>query len=145
MAPSKRFQPVQRVAESRENKAARELGLSQRKLRENQDKLDDLKQYHKEYMDRFLGAAQQGLSASQLQEYRAFLRKLEMAIGEQEQILKNSHEECSGKKDMWQEKHIRSQALSKAMDRFVSAERKTMDGQEQKETDDRNQWQAKED
>ena len=143
MAPSKRFRPVHRVAESRERKAARELGESQKKMREQQDRLAALKQYHKEYLERFRGAAQVGLSVPQLQEYQAFLKKLEAAIREQEKILHLSHRECSGRKDAWREKHVKTQALGMAIDRFRLAEQKIMDSREQRETDDRNQWRVK--
>ena len=144
MSPSKRFQPVHRVAESRENKAARALGESQRKMREHTSRLEELKQYHREYMERFKSASREGLTASQMQEYRAFLGKLETAIREQEKVLQTSHRECTGKKDAWQEKHVRTQALGKAMDRFRKAENKAMDSREQQATDEHSQWRNKE-
>ncbi len=143
MVPSKRFQPVHRVAESRENKAARALGESQRKMREHTGRLEELKQYHSEYLERFRNASREGLSVSQMQEYRAFLKKLETAIRHQEKILQLSHRECTGRKDAWQEKHIRTQALGKAMDRFRKAENKVEDSREQQATDEHNQWRNK--
>ncbi len=140
MVPSKRFQPVHRVAQSRENKAARALGESQRKMREHTGRLEELKQYHNEYLERFKNASREGLSAAQMQEYRAFLKKLETAITDQEKILQLSHQECSGRKEAWQEKRMRTQALGKAMDRFRRAENKVKDRQDQKTTDEHNQW-----
>ena len=143
MVPSKRFQPVHRVAQSRENKAARALGESQRKMREHTGRLDELKQYHSEYLERFNNASREGLSAAQMQEYRAFLKKLETAITDQEKILQMSHRECTGKKDAWQEKHIRTKSLGKAMDRFRKVENKARDSREQQATDEHNQWRIK--
>jgi len=144
MVPSKRFQPVHRVAESRENRAARALGESQRKMRTHTSRLDELKQYHREYLERFETASREGLTATQMQEYRAFLKKLETAIREQKKVLQMSHRECTGKKDAWQEKHIRTQALGKAMDRFRKAENKVKDSREQQATDEHSQWRNKE-
>lgn len=80
MVQSKRFKPVQRVAESRERKAARSFGQSQRLMHDQEARLEELRRYHEEYLQRFRESSQMGMSASQLQEYRAFLEKLEKAI-----------------------------------------------------------------
>ena len=139
MAPSKRLRPVQRVARSREHKAAREYNDSQRRAQDQEVRLQELKRYHSEYLERLQSAAAAGISASQLQEYRAFISKLELAIQEQEKIVSASRLECSSRRQAWQEKHTRTQALGKAMDRFQAAEFKALDRREQKELDDRNQ------
>jgi flagellar FliJ protein len=139
MVPSKRFKPVKRVAESREQKAAQALGSSQRQARDQEARLEELKSYHKEYLDRFQEAARAGITAAQLQEYRAFLHKLELAIGEQKKIVQASLQTCSNDKAFWQEKRQRNQALGKVLEKFRSAERKVSESREQKETDERNQ------
>jgi len=139
LSPSKRFKPVQRVAQSREQKAARELGNSQRRTKDQEGRLDELKGYHREYLERFQNAARSGISASQLQEYRAFISKLELAIREQEKIVSASQQESSNRKQVWQRKHTRSEALGKVVGRFQSEERKDNNSREQKDTDDHNQ------
>ena len=139
MAPSKRFKPVQRVAASREQKAARALGLSQREVREQESRLQELKTYHQEYLERFQGASAAGMSVAQMQEYRAFLGKLERAIGEQEQRLQASRQACSGCRETWQASHQRSRTLGKVMERYQAAEQRQQESREQKEQDDRNQ------
>ncbi len=139
MDSSKRFQPVRRVAQSREQTAARELGDSQRRMQQQEARLEELKRYHDEYLGRFRDAAQIGISASQLQEYQAFLNKLTRAIQEQEKIVRSTHQECSNKKEIWQKKRVRSQVLGKVVERFQTAERRAEDSREQKEQDDRNQ------
>ena len=139
MSPSDRFKPVQRIAKSREQKAARKLGSSQRNARDQQARLDELRSYHEEYLTRFHGAAQAGISASQLQEYRAFLSKLEAAIKAQEQVVAASQVECSDHKQQWQQKRVRTEALGKVMERFQRDEQRIRDSREQKEQDDRNQ------
>ncbi|MCW8891361.1 MAG: flagellar export protein FliJ [Sedimenticola sp.] len=139
MVPSKRFQPVKRVAESRENDAARELGHSQKRMRDQEAKLEDLKRYHQEYLERFESTARQGMPASQMQEYRVFLEKLDTAIKEQEKVVLASKSECVTRKEQWQQKRVRTQALGKVMDRFKSAELKVKEKREQDESDDRSQ------
>ncbi len=139
MVPSKRLEPVKRVAESREKDAARALGDSQRRMRDQEAKLEDLRRYHREYLGRFQSAAEQGMTASQMQEYRAFLEKLDLAIREQEKVVRASKTDCDSKKEHWQQKHVRTKALGKVMDRFRTAEKREVEKKEQNETDDRNQ------
>lgn len=139
MVSSKRFKPVQRIAESREKTAAKDMGDSQRRMHSQEARLEELKRYHQEYLGRFESSARSGMSSSQLQEYRAFLSKLDRAIKEQERIVQASHQECAVRKDVWKQKHVRTQALGKAVERFKKAELKTSDAREQKELDDRNQ------
>lgn len=139
MVPSKRLRPVKRVAESRESAAARVLGDTQKKMRHQEAKLEDLRRYHKEYLERFETTARQGMAASQMQEYRLFLEKLDSAIKEQEKVVLASKSECLSRKEQWQEKRVRTQALGKVMDRFQSAELKALEKREQDEMDDRSQ------
>ncbi len=139
MVQSKRLKPVHRVAESKEQTAAKELGDSTRYVHEQEARLEELRRYHAEYLERFHNAAKMGMSAIQLQEYRAFLSKLERAIREQEVIIKDGRNVHKFKKDNWQQKHVRTQALGKVIDRYKKSEIKDQDKREQKETDDRNQ------
>jgi len=139
MVPSKRFKPVQRVAESQEQKAAKAFGQSQRLVQDQETRLEELRQYHKEYMQRFQQTSQMGISVAQLHEYRAFLAKLETAIKEQEKIVLASQQNNVSHKEKWQQKHMRSQVLEKVVSRYKSEERKLMDSMEQKEMDERSQ------
>lgn len=143
MSPSKRLKPVQRVAESREQKAARHMGLSRKTLQVEEVKLTQLKQYHQEYLQKFEVASRQGISATQLQEYRAFLSKLDEAIGQQERVVAASQMDHSTNKSNWRKKHTRTQALSKAVNRIQQQEQATAERNEQKESDDRNQRPSK--
>ena len=139
MAPSKRFKPVLRVAESRERNAAHQFGNSQRNMQEQEAKLEELRRYHQEYLDRFNVAARSGMTAAQLREYQAFIAKLELAICEQETVVQASDTDCSTKQAEWQQKHVRSKVLDKVVQRCEAEERRTQESREQMETDDRNQ------
>lgn len=139
MVPSKRFKPVQRVAESREQKAAKAFGQSQRTMQDQEARLEVLRRYHEEYLQRFQETSQMGMSVAQLHEYRAFLAKLEAAIEAQEKIVLASQQNRTSQKENWQQKHMRSQVLDKVVARYASEERKSMESREQKEMDERSQ------
>lgn len=139
MVQSKRFKPVQRVAESRERKAARSFGQSQRLMHDQEARLEELRRYHEEYLQRFRESSQMGMSASQLQEYRAFLEKLEKAIEAQKKIVLASRQNRTSQMENWQQKHMRSQVLDKVVSRYAQEDRKIQESREQHELDDRNQ------
>lgn len=139
MSPSKRLKPVQQVADSREKAAAKQFGDSQRSLNGHKGKLDELRQYHHEYMERFQKAMQNGISSAQLQEYRAFIAKLNEAIRQQEQVVASSQQDRSSKQNNWQKKHTRVMALGKVVERYKKEEAKTADKKEQSEADERSQ------
>ncbi|MCU7802638.1 MAG: flagellar export protein FliJ [Candidatus Thiodiazotropha sp. (ex Lucinoma borealis)] len=141
MSPSKRLKPVQRFAHSKEQTAARSMGQARKNLQQEEDKLQQLKLYHQEYLDRFQQTAGEGISAIQLQEYRAFLAKLDEAIRQQEEVVAASIVSHSSSKSNWKQKHSRTQALNKAVDRYREQEQKSADQQEQKESDEHSQRQ----
>ena len=139
MNASDRFKPVLKVAENREANAARKFGQSQKLHREEEEKLQNLRQYHNEYMARFQQTASMGMNANQLREYQAFLNKLEQAITEQEEIVRQSKLSCTEHKQQWTQKHIRTQTMDKAMNRMVKDEQKQEDAKEQKMSDELSQ------
>ncbi|MEJ2464704.1 MAG: flagellar export protein FliJ [Candidatus Thiodiazotropha sp.] len=138
MSPSKRLKPVQQVAASKERNAARTMGQARQHLAHEEAKLAQLKQYHQEYLTRFQEVASQGMGANQLQEYRAFLSKLDEAVQQQQKVVNASMANHSTHKDNWKQKRTRTQALGKVVERYRREELKTADRNEQKESDERN-------
>jgi flagellar protein FliJ len=139
MSPTNRFKPVQRFAHSKEQNAARSMGQARQNLEQEEAKLKQLKHYHQEYLERFHLIASEGMTATQLQEYRTFLAKLDEAINQQEQVVAASMVNHNSRKTNWKQKHSRTQALNKVIDRYQEQEQKTADRREQKESDDHNQ------
>ena len=139
MSPSKRLRPVQRVAASKEQQAARHMGQSQKRLQAEEIKLNQLRQYHQEYLEQFETAAKRGITASQLQEYRAFLAKLGEAIRQQENVVAASKSNHATQRQAWRQKHTRTEALNKAVSRYRQQEKSAEERNEQKESDERNQ------
>jgi flagellar FliJ protein len=138
MSPSKRLKPVQKVAANREQKAARSMGQARANLAQEEAKLAQLRQYHQEYLERFQEASAQGMSVGQLQEFRAFLGKLDEAIEQQQKVVAASMATHSTHREEWKQKRTRTQALGKVVERYRKEERKAADRVEQKENDERN-------
>lgn len=139
MPPSDRFKPIQRVASQRERKAAAALGESLKQRHAEQQRLDELKQYLAEYLERFESAARGGLSSNQVMEYQVFISKLESAIAQQEQVVSQSQQDCDSSKQQWRGRYSKSKAMDNAVDRMKAKEQKDQDRREQAEADDRSQ------
>ncbi len=139
MSSSKRLRPVQRIASHSERQAARAFGASQRVLSGEEAKLEELRSYHREYLQRFESEARNGMSATQLQSYRAFLVKLEAAIHQQEEVVAVSNERHRQQRREWQQRYSRSQALDKVVAHSQEKERLEQERREQSESDDRSQ------
>jgi flagellar FliJ protein len=137
MPPSDRFKPIQKINTQRERKAATALGESLKNRDEARQRLDDLKAYLAEYLDRYAVAARSGISSSQLREYQVFISKLEQAIGQQEQVVTQSERQCDASKQQWRGRYSKAKAMDNAIDRLKQAERKSDERAEQAEADDR--------
>lgn len=137
MPPSDRFKPIQRIASHQERKAAAALGESLKQREAAQQRLDELRQYLAEYLERFASAAGNGISSSQILEYQVFISKLETAIAQQEEVVARSQQDCDSSKADWRGRYTRSKAMENAVDRMLVEERKGVDRKEQSETDDR--------
>ena len=139
MAPSDRFKPIHKLASQRERKAAAELGESIRQRDAAAQRLDELKQYLQEYLERFNRSARNGLSSNQVIEYQVFIGKLENAIAQQEEIVAQSRQALDSTKQHWRGRYTKSKAMENAIDRMRLAERKADQKQEQDESDERSQ------
>jgi len=136
MAPSDRLKPVRRVAQNREQAAAKLLGDARRIVQEQESKLEQLLFFQQEYQQRFETACRTGISAGQLQDFQAFLAKLRKAIDQQRCAVEESRRDSSERKQAWQQKHTRTQAISKAIERFRKDELRAREKKEQKDSDE---------
>ena len=139
MSPSDRFKPIQKFVSQKERKAAVALGESLKQREAAKQRLNELRQYLAEYLERFENAARNGLSSSQVMEYQVFISKLETAIAQQEQVVTESEQDCDSHKQQWRGRYSKSKAMDNAIDRMKLKERKDSDRLEQAEADERAQ------
>lgn len=136
MAPSDRFKPIQQIADTKERKAAVALGEAIKKRDAAEKQLQDLKDYHADYLQRFLESSKRGISGTRLHEYQIFLDKLELAIKEQEQAVVIAKQACTNSKQAWAGTYTKKQAMHNAVDRMKASEEHDKLQGEQKETDE---------
>jgi len=133
------MEPVQRVAESREQAAVRELGQSQQHLAAQEARLEEFLSYREQYTKSFQASGEAGFGAARLQEYRVFLGRLNDAIRQQEEVIIQCRAQCEAVRQRWIESRTHSQAIDKVMDRYREDEYKQQERREQKDQDERSQ------
>lgn len=137
MKKSERMLPIKQIAADHEQEAVKDLGRSQSALSEHEMKLEQLKNYRAEYARLFQEHGSRGMDGSRLRAYQSFLAQLDMAIRAQHDMIQHIVGECEQKRQVWRQRHTRTQALGKTVERFQHAERGQQDKQEQREADDR--------
>lgn len=137
MMASERFKPVQRVADSRERKAAAQLGDTLKTRQQAEQQLADLRTYHEEYLEQYRRSNEAGMSVARMREYQVFMDKLERAIREQERVVERAYAECADAQSVWRDKYTRTRVMANAMERMKSEELRKADKREQAVQDDR--------
>jgi len=139
MTKSKRMQPIVRVADQREHKAAIEMAEFRRFLDAQQARLDELNNYRNDYARHFEEAGRGGMDAARMANYRRILARLNDAIVYQEQRLTGLHNEYEQVRRRWTDTRTRAASLDKVMERYRKEERRAGDRREQGESDERAQ------
>jgi flagellar protein FliJ len=139
MPPSDRFKPIQMIAAHKERKAAAALGDSMRQRDAAQQRLDELRAYLVDYLERFHQLSVRGLPSTQVREYQVFITKLENAIAAQERVVASSQDRCSTQKAQWQGSYTKAKAMDNAVGRLQEREKQDADRKEQKVSDEHSQ------
>ncbi len=137
MKKSQRIKTIVDIKATQEKNALEELGAVQRKLQGMQAQVEGLRNYRKEYQDRFDLMGVKGVNVAQLLEFRSFIDKLDKAILGQEQLLSSIEAELKIKRKIWEELHHKTQSLQKVCDSALVVEMKQEAKREQLEQDER--------
>jgi len=143
MKRSQRLEPVVKVAENREQQAARDLGDSQLAFTQAEQRLDELKNYREEYIQRFHTNGAVGMSAVQMGDYRLFLSNLSRAIEQQVELVKQAASVVEQQREQWFTRRGKVKMLDNVVSRFQADEQRIVDRKEQLEQDERAQHSAK--
>jgi len=139
MKRSKRLKPVVRVAESREQQAARALGEAQTRLAQAKQQLEELCQYRADYGRRLQQAGASGMGAARLDDYQQFLHKLGQAIEQQTRTIAQAAREVEERRSQWYILRGKVRMLDTVVCRYQDAEERQALRKEQQEQDERAQ------
>ncbi len=98
---SGRLQPVARLAEDKQQRAARKLGEIRQRLQQQQQQLQELESYRNEYICQLQDAARNGIKATQLRHYQSFVSKLSEAIEQQQKVVLVAEQDVAIAQDNW--------------------------------------------
>lgn len=137
MQRSKRISKVAEIAEREEKKAAEKFQNALRNYQNANSKLTELSDYHAEYSQRSKPANGQ-LDISNLQDTRAFLRKLSEVIGIQQSVVSQSEQQLEKARQHWLEKKQKTTSLDRLAENYRNEERAELSRREQMNSDDLN-------
>lgn len=137
MKRSQRLQTIIDIHVRQENDALQVLGSRQQQLAEQQEQLENLRQYCSEYQSKLQERQRQGMNINQLLEFRAFADKLDKAIEGQVQAVDQYQRELQRARGKWEECHQRTKSLQRLGELAVAEELKIENRHEQSEQDAR--------
>lgn len=105
------LQTLQDLAHTRVDEATKKLGELIASEKASEEKLKMLKDYRREYQERFMLAAQNGIDPNLWRNYSAFLEKIDAAVAQQQGFVDKSKQATqTGQKD-WISERNRAKAL----------------------------------
>lgn len=135
MTRIRRLQPVVEHTDQQEKRALQELAQSQAMYEIEQQRLQQLRDYKREYLER--GETDGGIcSPIQLQEFNRFLQQLDTTIERQLEIVELRQRELEQKRLSWRDRQIDAKVLHKAVERIRRQELREQDRSEQKTMDE---------
>ena len=137
MNSSSQLQPVANLAKHSERSAARKHGDVLREFKQQQQQLEELIKYRKQYFENFQQAGKAGLSIVQVRDYQLFLSRLDQAIAQQQQQVQQHQAVTRQSQANWMDKRGKSKMLDKVVAGRLQQEQQAAEKQEQRELEDR--------
>ena len=136
MSPRFHLQPLLDLAQTRTDDAARQLGELVAAERDVAQKLQMLEDYRREYNDRFVEAAREGLSPDAWRNYGAFIARLDEAILAQRKLVEQSHQLTAQGQQHWLDQRNKLKAFDTLSQRHQAGLARVEARQEQKMADE---------
>lgn len=136
MNRSTKLQPVVKISKQQEKNAARLHADMLRQAEQQRKQLDELIMYRNQYLKAFQSAAESGISAVQMQDYRLFINRLDVAIEQQQQSVAHSQNKCDISQQELIDKRSRSKMLDKIVENRQQQENNILEKREQRELED---------
>lgn len=136
MVKSKRLLPVKKVAQNNEKQAAIALGQAINDHQQQAEKLIQLEAYRTDYLQQMQKFTEQGITGYSLRRYQEFIRKLDLAIAQQKEMLQRCSDAISRRQGHWKHTHGRHRAISQVIDKRAIDERIIRDKKEDRQNDE---------
>lgn len=134
MVRSKRFEPIQEIAENSAKELSRAMADAARRVADLERQLEQLNTFRAEYVRN--GQAGGSVDAVKLQNYRAFLSRLGEAMRQHLTTLEQARAEYEKRRRQWSDKRVEAESLNRVVERFRKEEVHAAERREQLEGDD---------
>lgn len=135
MTRTERLQPVVQHTDKKEQRALQEVAQSQRVLELEQSRLDQLKDYKLEYIQK--KKYDTGVfTPVELREFNRFMQQLDQTIERQMEMVELREQELQQKRQLWNATRIDSKVMHKAVEKMQHQELVEQERDEQKELDE---------
>jgi flagellar protein FliJ len=136
MKPRARLEPVHDIAESAERSCAARLAGMEQRLREAEQREQELRRYRGEYQSAFEARMQAGAAVQSLRDYQVFLARLTAAVNAQQGLCMQLQQECERERQLLLAAIQRRQVLGKVIAKVHQEELRMKDRQLQREQDE---------
>ncbi len=133
---AKRFTPLVMLARNKEQAAAIALGTCNQQVQQNQQQLEQLKQYRHEYAQQLMIDGNKGIDAGMLKTYKNFISGLDQAIKNQLMQIYESKLQLEKKRQLWLQQHQDTRAMEVTVDKYKAQENRDKDRKEQNSLDE---------
>lgn len=134
MVRSKRFEPIQEIAENSAKELSGAMADAARRVADLERQLEQLNTFRDEYVRN--GQAGGVVDAVKLQNYRAFLSRLGEAMRQHLTTLEQARAEYEKRRRQWSDKRVEAESLTRVVERFRKEEVHAAERREQLEGDD---------
>lgn len=136
MLRSRRLEVVLTMEQRRENQALETLAEARRNWEAQQQRLNELKNYHTDYREQIRRSQQGVVQVSQLQGWQAFIAQLDQLILRQERLVAQAAGKMEECRQAWLQTYERRRGMEKYIIRCRDQEQRERDIREQKLLDD---------
>ncbi len=132
----KRVGVIEQHASMEEEAAARAMAELERRLVEQQGRLDQLRSFMEDYSRNVSLNTGGSAGVFALQNYRAFMNRIEIAIDQQASAVDGLMRQYEQARRLWQEKRTHARAIDKLRTRIEIEQTRQQERVEQHETDE---------
>ena len=136
MTRSERMSTVHGFASEKANRIARDFAEARDDLELQKQRLEQLINFRQDYQSQLSDVGAKGMGAFRLRDYNAFISRIDAAIEEQRERVYRAEQYAETKRREWLAQQTHATAIEKVVDRYRDQERREVERQEQRDTDE---------
>lgn len=132
----KQLRLVAKIEQDKEDQLMQELQTANKFLLDNQDKLANIYDYRKEYMQELTNRGQGGMDGNAFAQFNAFVNKLDSVVEQQLKVIDTAKQVVEQKRQFLAEQQQKRKAVNMLIEKYVEKEKQIEEKKEQKLLDE---------